>query len=76
MNAINLIITVCAILSPNSCEEKHLVISSDYSLRQCLMSAPPYIAQWVGQHPQWTAVKWRCEYPHSREKAGEESPVG
>jgi len=76
MNAINLIVTVCAVLSPNSCEEKQLTISSDYSLRQCLMGAPPYIAQWVGQHPQWAAIKWRCEYPHSREKAGEEASVG
>jgi len=24
MNAINLIITVCAVLSPNNCEERHL----------------------------------------------------
>ena len=32
-------------------------------------SAQPYIAQWVGEHPKWTAVKWRCEYPHSNQKA-------
>ena len=36
--------------------------------RQCAMAAPPYIAQWIGEHPKWTAVKWRCEYPHSNEK--------
>ena len=69
MNAIELIITVCAVLSPNSCEERHLSFSSDFSLQQCTMNAPPYIAQWIGQHPNWTAVKWRCQYPHSREKA-------
>ena len=39
------------------------------SLRQCVMAAPPYIAQWVGEHPKWNAVKWRCEYPHSNDKA-------
>jgi hypothetical protein len=32
------------------------------------MAAQPYSAQWVGEHPKWTAVKWRCEYPHSHEK--------
>ena len=69
MNAIELIITVCAVLSPNACEERHLAFSSDFSLQQCTMNAQPYIAQWVGEHPKWTAVKWRCEYPHSREKA-------
>jgi hypothetical protein len=46
-----------------------LAFSSDFSLQQCTMNAQPYIAQWVGEHPKWTAVKWRCEYPHSREKA-------
>jgi hypothetical protein len=69
MNAIELIITVCAVLSPNTCEERHLAFSPEFSLQQCTMNAPPYIAQWVGEHPKWTAVKWRCEYPHSREKA-------
>jgi hypothetical protein len=77
MNAIDLIITVCAVLSPTTCEERHLALSSDLSLRQCAMSAPPYIAQWVGEHPKWTAVKWRCEYPHSREKVDQgETPAG
>jgi hypothetical protein len=68
MDAIALIITVCAVASPNQCEEKHLVFSSIASPQQCAMAAPPYIAQWIGQHPNWTAVKWRCEYPHSYEK--------
>jgi hypothetical protein len=69
MNPIDLIITVCAVLSPTTCEETHLVFSSSASLQQCAMAAPPYIAQWVGDHPKWTAVKWRCEYPHSNDKA-------
>ena len=68
MDAINLVITVCAVLAPANCEEKTLVFASTFSLQQCLMAAPPYIAQGIGQHPQYTAVKWRCEYPHSREK--------
>jgi hypothetical protein len=33
------------------------------------MAAQPYIAQWVGEHPKWTAVKWRCEYPSNNRKA-------
>jgi hypothetical protein len=77
MDTINLIITVCAVLSPNSCEEQSLIFSSSGSLRQCAMAAPPYIAQWIGEHPNWTAVKWRCEYPHMREKAeGRATPAG
>ena len=69
MNAINLILTICAVSSPATCEERNLVFSSDFSLRQCVMAAQPYIAQWVGEHPNWTAVKWRCEYPHTNDKA-------
>ncbi|MBB5045605.1 hypothetical protein HNR60_000334 [Rhodopseudomonas rhenobacensis] len=66
MNAIDLIITVCAVLSPATCEETRLAYSESVSLQQCVMGAPPYIAQWVGEHPKWTAVRWRCELPHSR----------
>lgn len=69
MNPIDLIVTVCAVLSPATCEETHLVFNWNGSLQQCVMAAPPYIAQWVGEHPKWTAVKWRCEYPHPNDKA-------
>jgi hypothetical protein len=76
MDTINLIITVCAVLAPTNCQEQSLIFSASFSLRQCAMAAPPYVAQWIGQHPNWTAVKWRCEYPHMREKAeGKATPV-
>jgi hypothetical protein len=69
MNAIDLIVTVCAVLSPATCEETHLMFSGAASLRQCAMGAPPYVAQWVGEHPKWSVVRWRCEYPHMNDKA-------
>jgi hypothetical protein len=78
MNLVDLVVTVCAVLSPATCEEKHLVFSWNGSLQQCAMGAPPYIAQWVGEHPNWNAVKWRCEYPHTNDRAGrvEVTPAG
>jgi hypothetical protein len=78
MNPIDLIVTVCAVLSPSTCEETHLVFNWSGSLQRCVMAAPPYIAQWAGEHPKWLAVKWRCEYPHSNDKAdtGEAAPLG
>ncbi|WP_291859339.1 hypothetical protein [Bradyrhizobium sp.] len=78
MNSIDLIVTVCAVLSPATCEERHLVFSSNASLKQCVMSAQPYIAQWVGEHPKWTAVRWRCEYPnpHNRADVGTATSAG
>jgi hypothetical protein len=34
-----------------------------------MMGAQPYIAQWIGNHPQWIARKWTCEYPgHEKRK--------
>ena len=78
MNPIDLVITVCAVLSPTTCEETRLVFDSNISLTQCAMAAPPYIAQWIGEHPKWTAVKWRCEYPHRNDKAdaSSDNPAG
>jgi hypothetical protein len=69
MNLIDLIVTVCAIAAPTTCEEAHLQFSWSGSLQQCVMAAPPYIARWVGEHPKWNAVRWRCEYPGSKDKA-------
>jgi hypothetical protein len=50
---IEIILTVCAIANPANCEEKYLQFAWDGSLRQCMMAAQPYIAEWIGQHPAW-----------------------
>ena len=75
---IELILTVCALSAPDQCLEQRLQFVSQGSLMQCMMQAPPYIAQWVGEHPKWNAVRWRCEYPHSNDKAdaGKATPAG
>ena len=75
---IELILTVCALTAPNQCDEQRLQFASQESLMQCMMQAPPYIAQWVGEHPKWRPVKWRCEYPHTDNKAetGGATPAG
>lgn len=75
MNLIDLIVTVCAIASPTTCEEAHLQFAWSGSQQQCMMAAQPYIAQWVGEHPKWNAVRWRCEYPHTRDKADASGPA-
>ena len=63
MGLIELVITVCAVAQPAQCEEQHIQYAPTVSLRQCAMGAAPYIAQWIGDHPKWTAVRWHCEYP-------------
>jgi hypothetical protein len=69
MGLVELVIIVCAVASPTQCEEQHLQYASAGSLTQCAMAAPPYIAQWIGDHPKWTCVRWHCEYPGSRKSA-------
>src|SRR3981189_572506 len=49
---IEIILTVCAIANPANCEEKYLQFVWDGSINQCMMAAQPYIAQWIGKHPQ------------------------
>ena len=30
---------------------------------QCMMQAPPYIAQWADEHPAERVTRWRCAFP-------------
>ena len=75
MNMIEVIMTVCALANPSQCEEQHLQYAGQGSLRQCTMSAQPYMAQWINEHPKWSIVRWRCDVPHSREKADARGPA-
>ncbi len=69
MEMIAIVVTVCALAQPDQCEERHLEFSWQGSLKQCVMNAQPYIAQWIGDHPKWSIKSYHCEYPHMKEKA-------
>ena len=58
-----LILTVCAINAPDQCGEARLQFAEDISLMECLKQAPPYLAQYAGEHPNIRVAKWRCGYP-------------
>jgi len=66
MGLMELVFIVCATAQMSVCQEQHLQFEANESLRQCAMGAPPYIAQWIGEHPKWTAVRWHCEYAAGR----------
>jgi hypothetical protein len=68
MNLIQIVLTVCAVSQPNQCEDKHLQFASEITVQQCVMTAQPYIAKWIGEHPKWTPVRWRCEHPNTQER--------
>ncbi|MGO9235969.1 MAG: hypothetical protein ACLP4V_18570 [Methylocella sp.] len=65
MGLIELILTVCTLTHPASCEERRLSLMDEGSLMQCMTQAPPVIAEWAGSHPGRQVVKWRCSYPGS-----------
>ena len=69
MDLVEIIILVCAIARPDHCEDKHLQFAWQGSLKQCVTAAQPYIARWIGEHPQWTVKKYHCEYPHPGDRA-------
>ena len=75
MSMIEVIVTVCAVAQPGRCEDQHLQYAGQGSLRQCAMSAQPYLAQWINEHPKWSIVRWHCEVPHMREKADARGPA-
>jgi hypothetical protein len=60
---IELILTVCALSAPSECDERRFEFASQESLMQCMMQAPPYIAEWSNQHPATRVMRWRCAYP-------------
>jgi hypothetical protein len=64
MGMIELILTVCALGQPASCDEQYLTfVDQGQTLMQCMMQAPPTIAQWSNEHPNRIVAKWRCSYP-------------
>ena len=63
MSFVELILTVCTLTVPASCEERHLTFVDERSLKQCMAQAPPAIAEWANSHPGRRIVKWRCSYP-------------
>jgi hypothetical protein len=63
MGFVELILTVCTLTEPASCEERHLSFVDEGSLVRCMSQAPPAIAEWANSHPGRKVVKWRCSYP-------------
>jgi len=69
MGLVELILTVCSLSQPAACEERQLAFVDQGSLMQCMLQAPPTIAQWSDSHPGRQVVKWRCSYPNLAEKS-------
>jgi len=62
MQWMDLIVLACALSNPGACKEYHLIFENAGSLRACMMQAQPYLAQWIGQHPNERVARWRCAW--------------
>ena len=68
MGFVQIIVMVCQVAQLDLCEEQRLQFAWQSSLEQCVLSAQPYIAQWIVEHPKWTVKRYHCEYPDTRRK--------
>jgi hypothetical protein len=59
---LEIVITVCALLSTAQCEEKRIGLDPEAKVTPatCMMQAMPMVAQWAGEHPKWVVKRWRC----------------
>jgi hypothetical protein len=65
LDVVVLIAMVCSILDPTACSEKRFLLETNGSLRSCVMEAQPYLAAWIGEHPNSRIASWRCAWPGS-----------
>jgi hypothetical protein len=57
---IAILLTVCLIGDPSHCRDHKIALLPGVTVIQCLMTAPPHIAQWSQDHPGWHVERWQC----------------
>ena len=55
-----IILSACLVADPNQCKDFRLPLDVDMDSTHCAMSAPPYFAKWMDDHPAWQVVRWTC----------------
>lgn len=68
MDFVAIVFTVCALAHPDRCEEQRIEYVWHGTLGECAQGAQPYLAQWIGEHPNWTIKEYHCEASHKEEK--------
>ena len=68
MQLIDLILLACSLANPTACHEYHVLFESAGSLQSCTMRAQPYLAQWVGEHPNYRVARWHCAWPDKEDE--------
>jgi hypothetical protein len=55
-----LVLWTCLLSDPTVCRDHKLPLFYGISAKECMLRAPPHIAQWSEGHPQWRIVRWHC----------------
>jgi hypothetical protein len=55
-----IIISTCLVSNPSVCRDQSIPLYAEISTTRCVMTAPPHVARWSEEHPQWRVVRWQC----------------
>jgi hypothetical protein len=64
---IAIILSTCLISQPDVCRDQVIPLDSEVSTTHCVMTAPPHLAQWSVEHPEWRVVRWSCRRTTERD---------
>lgn len=67
MDFLIVIMTVCSVSNPASCEDKRVQFAWNGNPVEC-GRAQISIAQWIAEHPAWTVRGWRCDDSDKRKQ--------
>jgi hypothetical protein len=70
MQLVDLILLACTLANPDACREYHLLFQTAGSLQTCTMEAQLYLAQWIGEHPNFRVARWHCAWPDQEDEKG------
>lgn len=62
---VELIVTVCLLAQPATCERFPLPFVPAMSLRACMLQAPVHLARWGRDHPAWRIRTFVCGPPEA-----------
>ena len=58
-----LVMIVCLMAQPASCEVKRLPFQEPTGIMQCMRFGQIKMQQWLDEHQEWSLKKWHCALP-------------
>jgi hypothetical protein len=57
---IAIVLSTCLLADPGVCRDQTIPLMAEVSPARCMMKAPPHVAKWSEEHPEWRIVRWSC----------------